>query len=101
MLSNQIFCDCSKSIKQSHKPDVVLCFASHVLPSPEHGLHGVWCLFQGWDVGTLGIILSGCVTQDPRPVGPSVACAVHPTHPVRLVACTSEAYCCACRLVHK
>ena len=30
-----------------------------------HGLHGVWCSFQGWDVGTLGNTLSGCVTQDP------------------------------------
>ena len=29
-----------------------------------HGLHGVWCLFQGWDVGTLGNTLGGCVTQD-------------------------------------
>ena len=43
----------------------------------------------GGDVGTLGNTLSGCVTQDPR-VGPSEACAVHPTHPVRLVVCTSE-----------
>jgi len=32
---------------------------------------------------------SGCVTQDPR-VGTSEACAIHPTHPVYLVACTSE-----------
>ena len=44
-----------------------------------HGLHGVWCSFQGWDVGTLGNtlgnILSGCVTQDPK-VGPSEACAI-------------------------
>ena len=54
-----------------------------------HGLHGVWCLFQGWDVGTLGNTLSGCVTQDPR-VGPSEACAILPTQPVCLVACTSE-----------
>ena len=52
-----------------------------------HGLHGVWCLFQGWDVGTLGWFLSGCVTQDPR-VGPSEACAIYPTHPVRLGVCT-------------
>ena len=55
-----------------------------------HGLHGVWCLFQGWDIGTLGNTLSQCVTQDPK-VGPSEACAIHPTHPVRLVACTNEA----------
>ena len=34
-----------------------------------HGLHGIWCLFQGWDIGTLGNTLSECVTQDPR-VGP-------------------------------
>ena len=31
-----------------------------------HGLHGVWCVFQGWDVGTLGNILSGYITQYPR-----------------------------------
>ena len=55
-------------------------------------------LFQGWDVDTLGNTLSGCVTQDPR-VGPSEACAIHPTHPVCLVACTSEPNCCACTLV--
>ena len=72
---------------------MVSCFASRAL-------NGVWYLFQGWDVGTLGNTLSGCVTQDPR-VGPSEAYAIHPTHPVRLVVCTSEAYCCACRLVHK
>ena len=30
-----------------------------------HDLHGVWCSFQGWYVGTLGNTLSGCVTQDP------------------------------------
>ena len=54
-----------------------------------HGLHGVWCSFQGWDVGTLGNTFSGCVTQDPR-VGPSEAFAIHPTHPVHLVVCTSE-----------
>ena len=46
-----------------------------------HGLCGVWCLFQGWDVGTLGNTHSGCVTQDPR-VGPSETCAIHTTHPV-------------------
>ena len=65
-----------------------------------HGLHSVWCLFQGWVVGTLGNILSGFVTQDPR-VSSSEACAIQPAHPVRLVACTSEANCCAYRLVHK
>ena len=47
------------------------------------------CLFQGWDVGTLGNTLSGCVTQDPK-VGPLEACAIHPTHPVNLVVCKSE-----------
>ena len=31
-----------------------------------HGLHGVWCLSQGWDNGTLGNTLSGRVTLDPR-----------------------------------
>ena len=54
-----------------------------------HGLHGVWCLFQGWDVGALGNTLSGCATQDSR-VGPSEACAIHPTQPVCLVACMSD-----------
>ena len=60
-------------------------------------LLSAWCLFHGWDIGTLDNTLSGCVTQDPR-VGSSEACAIHPTH---LVVCTSETYCCACRLVHK
>ena len=54
-----------------------------------HGLHGVWCSFQGWDVGTLGNTLSGCVTQDPK-LGPSDACAIHLTHPVQLVVRKSE-----------
>ena len=34
-----------------------------------HGLdnlHCVWCVFQGWDVGTLGNTLSGCITQYTR-----------------------------------
>ena len=31
-----------------------------------HDLHGAWCVFQGWDVGTLGNTLSGCITQYPR-----------------------------------
>ena len=34
-------------------------------------------LFQGWDVGTLGNTLSGCVTQDPVP---QEASTIHPTH---------------------
>ena len=43
-----------------------------------------WCivsgvLFQGWDSGTLGNTLSGCVTHDPR-VGASEASPIHPTH---------------------
>ena len=55
-----------------------------------HILLSAWfAWFQGWNVGTLGNTLSGCVSQDPS-VGPSEACAVHPTHPVCLVACTSE-----------
>ena len=54
-----------------------------------HSLYGVWCLFQGWVVGTLGNTLSGCVTQDPM-VGPSEACAIHLTHPVHLVVYMSE-----------
>ena len=57
-------------------------------------------LFQGWDVGTLGNTLSGCVIHNPS-VGPSEACGIHPTHPVCLVEYTSEPKCCACRLVHK
>ena len=31
-----------------------------------HDLHGIWCVFQGWDTGTLGNTLSGCITQYPR-----------------------------------
>ena len=34
-------------------------------------------LFQGWDVGTLGNTLSGCVTQD---LVPQEASTIHPTH---------------------
>ena len=51
------------------------------------GLHVVCSLFQGLDIGTLGNTLSGCVTQDLR----LDICAIHPTHPVCLVVCTSEA----------
>ena len=36
-------------------------------------------LFQGWDNGTLGNTISGCVTQNPR-VGASEDSAIHPTH---------------------
>ena len=36
-------------------------------------------LLQGWDVGTLGNTLSGCVTQYPR-VDASDASAIRPTH---------------------
>ena len=48
-------------------------------------------LLSWLDIVTRGNTLSGCVTQDPRE-GPSEACVVQPTHPVRLVVCTSEAY---------
>ena len=48
-------------------------------------MHGVWCLFSGWDIGTLGNTIIGCVTQDPR-VGPSEASAIHLTHFVWLRA---------------
>ena len=48
-------------------------------------VHGIWRLFQGWDIGTLGNTLSECVTQDPK-VGPSETYAIHPTHSVRLAA---------------
>ena len=54
------------------------------------GLHG-----KGWNISTLGDTLSGrdtlsgCVTQDPR-VGSSEGCGIHPSHPVGVVACTSE-----------
>ena len=61
----------------------------HILSYIVHSLYGVWCLFQGWVVGTLGNTLSGCVTQDPM-VGPSEACAIHLTHPVHLVVYMSE-----------
>ena len=54
-----------------------------------HGLHGVWCLFQGWDSGTLGNTLSQCLTQDPR-VGPSEGCGIHPTHTVNMLGCVHE-----------
>ena len=50
--------------------------------------------------GTLGNTLSGCVTKDPK-VGPAEACAIHSTHPIHLVASTSEVCYCACRLIHK
>ena len=31
------------------------------------GLHGFWCSFQRWDIGTLaGKTLSGCVIEDPK-----------------------------------
>ena len=66
------------------------------------GLHG-----KGWNISTLGDTLSGrdtlsghdtlserdtlsgCVTQDPR-VDSSEGCGIHPSHPVGVVACTSE-----------
>ena len=51
-------------------------------------LDGVWCSFQGWDVGTLGNTFSGCVTQDPR-VGHSEACAIPLILMVRLHALVS------------
>ena len=37
-------------------------------------------LFQGWDVGTLGNTLSGCVTQQHLRVDASEAFAIHPTY---------------------
>jgi len=43
-------------------------------------------LFQGWDNGTLGNTLRGCVTQDPR-VGASEASAIHPTNTNVCVEC--------------
>ena len=60
-----------------------------------NGLHGVWYVFQGWDFGTLGNTLSGCITQYPR-VGPSEACAIHSTDSDRLVA---HVFCLHCSLV--
>ena len=68
-------------IVEQSGPEVCNHFWLHV----SYLVHGVWCLFQGWDVGTLGNTLGGCVTQDP-----SEASAIHPTHHVHLVACTSE-----------
>ena len=44
---------------------------------PAYGCMVSGVLFQGWDVGTLGNTLSGCVTQDPVP---QEASAIHPTH---------------------
>ena len=38
---------------------------------------------------SVGVTLSGCVTQDHR-VGSSEGCGIHPTHPVGVVVCTSE-----------
>ena len=57
-----------------------------------HGLHGVWYLFQRWTLAHWVTHSYRCVTQDPR-VGSSEAHAIHPTHLVCLVACTSEAHC--------
>ena len=44
-----------------------------------HGLHGVWCSFQGWDSGTLAhwVTLSGCVTRDPKLGLPSLPSLAH------------------------
>ena len=50
---------------------------------------GVWCLFR--DVGTLGITqLVDVSLRTVHGVGPLEGCAIHPTHPVHLVTCTSE-----------
>jgi len=58
-----------------------------------HDLHGVWCVIQGWDVGTLGNTLSGCVTQYSR-VGPSeLACATYPTQPVCFCSVFTAVWC--------
>ena len=56
-----------------------------------------WCLVfvSEMDIGTLGntlISIGVSLMQDPR-IGFSEAHAIHPTHLVCLVACTSEAYC--------
>jgi len=56
---------------------VVECVSCLVLGL--HDLHGVWCEFQGWDIGTLGNTLSGCITQYPR-VGPSKLGLCYPSY---------------------
>ena len=66
------------------------CRWYHIWFHVSYIVHDLLVLFQGWDVGTLGNTISGCVTQDPR-VGPSLeACAIHPIYLVCFVACTSE-----------
>ena len=49
-------------------------------------------LFQGWDNGTLGNTLSGCVTQDPR-VDASEASAILPTH-INVCVCGAWTHVC-------
>ena len=64
----------TRSLQRRHTPH---CFMHGIIVERVsclvhglHDLHGVWCVFQGWDVGTLSNTLSGCITQSPR-VGPS------------------------------
>ena len=70
---------------------VVSCLVSHILFNAWFAcMHGVWCLFQGLHIGTLGNTLSGCVTQDTR-VGPQrFVLSMYPTHPVDLVVHVHE-----------
>jgi len=53
-----------------------------------HDLHGVWCVFQGWDIGTLSNTLSGCITQYPR-VGPSELGLCYPPYSPCLLGCAA------------
>ena len=56
-----------------------------------HDLHGVWCVIQGWDAGTVGVSLS-----TPGQAPQSQVCAIHLTHPVRLF---EQLFCLHCSLV--
>ena len=53
-----------------------------------HGLDCVWCVFQGWDIGTLGNTLSGCITQYPR-VSPLELGLCYPPYSPCLLGCTA------------
>ena len=57
----------TRSLQQRH---ILRCFMHGIivecvscLVHGLHDLHGVWSVFQGWVVGTLGNTLSGCITQ--------------------------------------
>ena len=66
-----------------HRAIIVECVSCFV-----HGLHCVWCVFQGWDVGTLGNTLSGCITQYLR-VSPLELGLCYPPYSPCLLGCTA------------